>query len=107
MTSAGCFRVATVACLCGALLAIVTASHVMGQNRAPASARQAYDSATTPSTAAARWDTHPIVLAFIQLAAVLAAVIAFPRPGVSRLNWLDEDFRTVFRRSYRASFFGS
>jgi len=103
MLSTGCLRTLTAACLCGALLSIMAVGRVTAQNQPPAPAGQAHDSATTT----ARWDTHPIVLAFIQLAAVLAAAILFPRPGVTRLNWLDEDFRTVFRRSYRASFFGS
>jgi len=62
-----------------------------------------------PATAAStlRLDVHPAALTLLQLAAALVAMSAFPRPGVTRLSWLDEDWRAFFWRSFRASAFGS
>jgi hypothetical protein len=54
-----------------------------------------------------RWDAHPAVLVLVQAAAALAAMRAFPRPGQTRLGWLEEDWRDFFRRSFRASAFGA
>jgi hypothetical protein len=58
-------------------------------------------------TPANRWDGHPAVLALLQILAVLGAMYAFPRPNAAGWSWLNEDWRAVFSRSFRASVFGS
>src|SRR5262245_7961223 len=55
----------------------------------------------------ARFDTHPAALALLQVVTIIGAMIAFPRPNVSRLGWINESWWEVFRRSFRASVFGS
>jgi hypothetical protein len=102
MFTAAYLRVATAIGLCIAILAIACVGSAFAQSHAVFGG-ETHDA----FIAAPRWDTHPIVLAFVQLAGVLAAIVVFPRPGVARLAWLEEDVRTFFRRSYRASFFGS
>jgi hypothetical protein len=62
----------------------------------------------SPAANRSRWDTHPAGLALVQTVGVLLAMIAFPRPNQSvPSKWLQEDWRTVLRRSFRASLFGS
>ena len=63
--------------------------------------------APRPTAPAARFDTHPAALALLQVVTIMGAMIAFPRPNVSRLGWLNESWWAVFRRSFRASVFGS
>ena len=73
--------------------------------RAP---QQTFGVSAVTSANAPRWDTHPAALAFIELAAVIAAMIAFPRPNQSaQWRWLKADWRAALAKSFRASVFGS
>ncbi|HZN36611.1 MAG TPA: hypothetical protein VFB80_22430 [Pirellulaceae bacterium] len=64
-------------------------------------------SAAKSAEPAARFDTHPAALALFMVVTIIGAMVAFPQPKVCRLSWLNESWLDVFRRSFRASVFGS